>query len=562
MRRLSILENLAIISIVIVSIVAKKPNIIFIITDDQDYMLAGWNDQSYKLIGDQGMEFYGYYTHSPICCISRSAILTGRYMHNIRESSFPGICDDNATDCGCMYINTDAAFEQHSVAMNMQELGYTTGYFGKYLNTQALVPYCFSGSSNRIAPGWDQFNIQCYQTYFNDTWSINGNVSMFPDYTISKIGNDSIAWLASILSQSDHKPIFTMLGPRAPHPPYTPAPWYANANISAQNPTFPSFDYAATDHPPFIANIPALTSKWTEELAFDFVQRARTMLSVHDLTLAILNILEHYQEINNTYLFFGSDNGFHLGEFRLSDDKTHPYEFDVRVPFSIRGPNIQSGTKVFVPISGVDLAPTWIELAGGQQKPAYMDGRSFASLLTNSSSNFKQNVVLIEYYSTNNGSTDPWKNGNDDTNNTHRSIRIIDPVIGNLSYIEYAQVFDWYFSNIIFYELYDLIKDPYQLDNIYSKQSSDMKDWLHISLLNLWTCGPAYVWNETSMCPELSYLKPPTFTINKASNFSYFNMILCFDLFLLLLTVIIIFNFMRIYNMIWISKQEIYRQKL
>ncbi len=127
-----------------------------------------------------------------------------------------------------------------------------------------------------------------------------------------------------------------------------------------------------------------------------------------------------------------------------------------------------------------------------------MDGISFASLLTNNTSNFTQNVILIEYYSINNGSKNLWDNGNQASNNTHRSIRIIDPIMGNLSYMEYAEVSDWSFSDIIFYELYDLAEDPYQLNNLYSTISPKMKTFLHDSLLRLWNCGDAYTWNKTS----------------------------------------------------------------
>ncbi len=337
---------------VLVSYASKKPNIIFILTDDQDYMLAGWNDKSYELIGKKGIEFYSYYAHSPICCVSRSAILTGRYMHNIRETSFPGICSENR-DCGCMYINTDSDFEMHNIAVYMQDLGYATGYFGKYLNSEALTPYCSTkGQNNTAAPSWDHFSIQCDITYFNDTWSVNGKVSKFPDYTIAKIGNDSVKWLNNILSNPNHKPVFAILAPHAPHAPYTPAPWYVNATIPGSNPVLPSYNYSAMDHPEFIADIPPLNQVLETELEFIFKQRARTILSVDDVTTAVLDVLKEYEELDNTYIFFSSDNGYHLGEFRLNAAKTHPYEFDIRVPFGVRGPNIIPETKGFLQSRG------------------------------------------------------------------------------------------------------------------------------------------------------------------------------------------------------------------
>jgi N-acetylglucosamine-6-sulfatase len=482
-----------------------KPNLVIILTDDQDYMLAGWHGASYNLIGGQGVEFTSFYTHSPVCCVSRSAILTGRYMHNIRQSSFQGFCSNNVFNdtCGCMYINASVPLEEHNLGVYMHQLGYTTGYFGKYLNPGALFPFCNS-THDTIPPGWDNFHIQCYITYFNDTWNINGQVSEFPDYTVAKVGNDSVDWLTQVLSQPNHKPIFTIIAPHAPHKPYTPAPWYTNASVPGSNPNLPSYNYAALNHPNFIATIPPLTSSMITYFNETYLNRERTLLSVDDIVQSVINLFE--KEMNNTYFFYVSDNGYHLGEFRLNDDKLHPYEFDIRVPFGIRGPKITPGSKRTELMSTINLPPTWIELGGGK-KPIYMDGISFAPLLMNSNYSWDQNNLLIEYSSTTNGSSNLWTNGNQAANNTWRALRIIDPQIGNLTYAEYVQIMDWNFSNIIFYELYNLNTDPFQLNNLYNNASLNFKQFLHTSLLNYWNCGTQYHWNFQSNCPQFINLK-------------------------------------------------------
>ena len=67
---------------------AIRPNIVLILTDDQDAALGGAEplEQGRKLLADQGAEFVNAYATTPICCPSRASILTGRYLHNTGDS--------------------------------------------------------------------------------------------------------------------------------------------------------------------------------------------------------------------------------------------------------------------------------------------------------------------------------------------------------------------------------------------------------------------------------------------------------------------------------------------
>lgn len=111
-----------------------------------------------------------------------------------------------------------------------------------------------------------------------------------------------------------------------------------------------------------------------------FRNRWRSLLSVDDIMRAMVNILQQYHALENTYIITTSDHGFNLGQLRQPSCKLQPYNHDIRVPFHIYGPNINSNTS-FDFVSGMmDIALTAISLAGGSLLET-VDGKSFAELI-------------------------------------------------------------------------------------------------------------------------------------------------------------------------------------
>jgi N-acetylglucosamine-6-sulfatase len=104
------------------------------------------------------------------------------------------------------------------------------------------------------------------------------------------------------------------------------------------------------------------------------------MLAVDDAIGDLIESLRNSGELDNTYVFFTSDNGFHLGQHRLGAGKWTPYEEDIRVPLVVRGPGVPEGETLHHMVLNNDLAPTFADLAG-TEAPSFVDGRSIAPLL-------------------------------------------------------------------------------------------------------------------------------------------------------------------------------------
>lgn len=107
-----------------------------------------------------------------------------------------------------------------------------------------------------------------------------------------------------------------------------------------------------------------LTDDEIDTLRLINIQRWQTLVAVDELVESVVQKLKEINVLDNTYIVFTSDNGFHLGQFTLGADKRQPYETDIRVPLIVRGPGVQPKTTDSTPIALIDLMPTILDLAG------------------------------------------------------------------------------------------------------------------------------------------------------------------------------------------------------
>merc|ERR1712183_530712 len=86
--------------------------------------------------------------------------------------------------------------------------------------------------------------------------------------------------------------------------------------------------------------------------------RLEALKSVDDHVERLVTQLDSLGALNRTVLMYTSDNGYQFGQHRLSMDKRHLYEHDIRVPFVVRGPNIPKNTTSDKLVANIDIAPT------------------------------------------------------------------------------------------------------------------------------------------------------------------------------------------------------------
>ena len=265
----------------------------------------------------------------------------------------------------------------------MKAAGYRTGFMGKYLNG-----YPDTAAPNYLPPGWDDWNSPAGgnpYSEFNYTMNENGNLVQY--------GNSANDYMTDVLSRkattfiqqaaSDRRPFFLFVATYAPHQPATPAPKYANAFQGEKAPRPPSYNEPdVSDKPDWIKSKPFLGPPAQNQMDNLFRKRMQTMLSVRDLIENVIDTLRKQGLLENTYIIFTSDNGFHLGEHRLHAGKLTPYEEDINVPLFIRGPGIRGGQERREFVGNIDLAPTIAELADARV-PDFVDGRSMVPLLRN-----------------------------------------------------------------------------------------------------------------------------------------------------------------------------------
>jgi N-acetylglucosamine-6-sulfatase len=295
--------------------------------------------------------------------------------------------------------------DENTLPVWLDQAGFRTGLIGKYLNG-----YPWDKGMGYVPPGWD---------YFQATGS--GNV-------------DAKTMLAVRFLNTTTSPFFLYLAYSDPHRPARPVARYANADvfIPADPPNFNEAD--VSDKPTWIRSLRPLDQATIDAWHLERVASQRALLGVDDGIQQIVRTLKENNQLDNTMVIFLADHGFSWGSHRWIK-KDCMYEECIRMPLLIRYPGSSTNREEARLVSNVDVAATITEYVGiAPGLP--QDGRSFLSLLDNDATEWSEEVFLESHLG---------------ARRTFNGIRVPRWV-----YAEYRNGDK---------ELYDLVNDPYQLQN-------------------------------------------------------------------------------------------------
>lgn len=486
----------------------SRPNIVVVLTDDLDAVTV---KKFTKLTGlaAEGLTFANNFVSLSLCCPSRSTLLRGQYAHNTEVFG-------NKAPSGGFRKFHDNGEESSTIATWLKDAGYRTALMGKYLNG---YPRPLDGSY--VPPGWTTFISALdnggYGQYDYDL-AVDGKVEHHghepDDYLTDLIGVRAKRFIAA--SAAANQPFLLYVAPFSPHSPSTAPPRYESSfpdELTA--PRTPSFDEADVgDKPKWLKDIPRLAPDEIKFIDRSYHKRLQAMLAVQDLVTSVVQALKDAGKLDDTYIIFTSDNGFHLGEHRLNPGKNTEFDTDLRVPLFVRGPGVPVGKSVGEISGNVDLAPTIAELAGAPA-PDFVDGRSLVPFLRGKTPSPWRKCLLLEHagpeqLEDDSDKAQEWpdnveetadetdaagppvkgkkKDGGKRKRKHHKASHDgKTPVFAGVrtlewSYVEYQDGEK---------ELYDIVKDPDELENIASKVDAALLAKLHARAEALVKCHSA-----------------------------------------------------------------------
>ena len=392
---------------------ADKPNIIFIFSDDHaQHAISSYGSKVNQTphidrLAKEGVRFTRSFCINSICTPSRATLLTGQYSHLNGVPVFNPF--DGARD---------------HVAKHLQKSGYHTGIIGKW----------HLGSD---PTGFDRWLVLPGQGSYWDPVFLAPSRKLTIEGHCTDITTE--LGLEFIKTRPKDKPFFLMLHQKAPHRAWMPATRHIamfKDKIIPEPPTL--FDDYATRPTALPANEQTVArdltrrdlkltppeelkgtnrQKWLdvkptkvevdgkmltgrELLKWKYQRYMQDYLGcvqgVDDSVGQVLDYLDATGLATNTIVFYSSDNGWFLGDLGLYD-KRFMYEPGLNVPLLVRGPAIKAGITPAQFVSNLDLAPTFLDLAG-LPVPTFMQGSSLVPLLRGETPKDWRTSIYYRYY--------------------------------------------------------------------------------------------------------------------------------------------------------------------
>ncbi len=462
-----------------------RPNVVIILSDDQRWDTLSGMPHVLDRLGAQGVTFSNAFAPTPTCAPARASILTGQYAHRHR------VLNNLPNGGGIPFV----AGSRPTLATGLRAAGYRTGMYGKYGNH--YLPQCPpTGTGCYVPPGWDEWHGFVLPRYYDYQLVEQGTLVSYgtaaTDYSTDVLAAKAVDFILAARGQ----PFFLLVGLQGPHQegggPPIPAPRHLAAVGPPPAVRAPSWNEAdVADKPTWIQELPRawdvlqgfLTyGGWSDVIG---TRQITTLLAVDEAVDSIMSALEVSGVSDDTVVIFLSDNGHFWGEHRYFWSKGPAYEESIRIPLVVRWPRVVRTVRDEPALAmNIDLAPTIAQLAG-LPIPTSVQGRSLVPLLQDEPVAWRTDLLLEHTYpdvtSYAGVRTEQWK------------------------YITYPNT-----AGVV--ELYDLVNDPYELDNRASDPTTaGVQDALRSRLDALRARAPLRraPAGRVTPCPPATAARPP-----------------------------------------------------
>ncbi|RCR67499.1 sulfatase family protein [Larkinella punicea] len=415
---------------------ARPRNIVFILTDDHRYDALGFlktqtfiQTPNLDRLAKNGAYLPNAFVTTALCSPSRASILTGLYAHRHQ------VVDNNNP------VSKDLVF----YSQYLQKTGYQTAMIGKWH---------MGGEFDDPQRGFDYWvSFKGQGSYLPEKNGLNVNGKKVPQkgYITDELTDYALDFMEH---RRKDKPFMLYLSHKGVHADFIPSERDkdrykghtfkppVSMNIGSQN-----------DAPMWLQN---QRNSWHGveypyhsqlDIGMYYKRYAETLAGVDASVGRVLDYLQKEGMLESTLVVYMGDNGFMFGEHGLIDKRT-AYETSMRVPMLAHCPElIKPGTVVNEVVANIDIAPTFLEVAG-LKVPTYMDGKSFLPLLKGQQKPWRTGL-LYEYY---------WERNFPQTPTMH-ALRT-----DRYKYIHYHGIWDTD-------ELYDLQTDPNEVNNLIRSES-------------------------------------------------------------------------------------------
>ncbi|HEX8291136.1 MAG TPA: sulfatase [Pyrinomonadaceae bacterium] len=372
---------------------ARRPNIIFVITDDQRWDSLGVTGHPFARtpnidrLAREGALFTNFFATTPLCSPSRASFLTGQYAHAHKVTNNDRVGLD-------VISHTLMTFPRR-----LREAGYETAFIGKW----------HMGLDDSRRPGFDTWvSFKGQGIYLDPVVNVEGRVRQLDGHMTDWLNR----WALEFVRRPHRKPFLLYLSHKALHTPYLPAKRHESLYAGARYLPPPSAADDLSGKPVLRRAVEPVDWATAEGVApeppesrrgrgtdRDSVVRdqLRTLAAVDEGVGALVRALKRSGQLDNTVIVYTSDNGYLLGEHGQFDNKRFAYEESIRVPLVVRYPKaVAPGTRVEALALNVDVAPTLLELAGAEPLEK-VHGRSLLPLLGGRPAAWRESF-LAEYF--------------------------------------------------------------------------------------------------------------------------------------------------------------------